>query len=81
MEILLVKAIGLYEWVMIARIVLTWIPHNVQHPAAQVLYKITEPVLNPIRKIIPPVMGIDFSPIIVFVALGFIKRMLFRGLL
>ena len=77
MSILIAKVINIYELVLIVRIVLTWIPHNVYHPAAQFLYKITDPVLNPVRKIVPPIMGMDFSPIIVFVGLGFIKRALF----
>lgn len=77
MSILLAKIINIYEMVLIVRIVLTWVPHNVYHPAAQFLYKITDPVLIPVRKVVPPIMGMDFSPIIVFIGLGFLKRMLF----
>ncbi len=68
------QLIGLYEIVIIVRIVLTWIPHNPHHPAATLLYKITEPVLEPVRRVIPSIGGIDISPIVVFIALGFIKR-------
>jgi YggT family protein len=68
------QLIGLYEMVLIVRIVLTWIPHNPRHPAATLLYKITEPVLEPVRRVIPSIGGIDISPIVVFIALGFIKR-------
>ncbi len=68
------QLIGLYEIVLIVRIVLTWIPHNPHHPAATILYKITEPVLEPVRRVIPSIGGIDISPIIVFIVLGFIKR-------
>lgn len=75
--VLLVKAITVYEWILIAKIVMTWIPHNAYHPAVQFLHKITDPVLNPVRRVVPPVMGIDFSPIIVFVGLGFLKRMMY----
>ena len=77
MSVLLIKLINIYELVLIVRIILTWVPHNRDHPAAQVLYKITEPVLIPVRKVIPPIAGIDFSAVIVFVGLGFLKRMLF----
>ena len=68
------QLIGLYEMVLIVRIVLTWIPHNPLHPAATLLYKITEPVLEPVRRVIPSIGGIDISPIVVFIGLGFIKR-------
>lgn len=68
------QIITLYEIVIIVRIVLSWVPHNAQHPAALFLHKITEPVLAPVRRIIPSIGGIDISPIIVFVALGFVKK-------
>jgi YggT family protein len=68
------KIIGLYEIVLIIRIVLTWIPHNPHSQAITLLYKITEPVLEPVRRVIPSIGGIDISPIVVFIGLGFIKR-------
>lgn len=77
MNILLAKIINIYELILIVRIILTWVPHNAYHPAALFLYKITDPIIAPVRKVIPPIMGIDFSPIIVFLALGFVKRALF----
>ncbi|ODS32794.1 MAG: putative orf [Candidatus Scalindua rubra] len=69
------QVITLYEIVLFVRIILSWIPHNPHHPAAAFLYKITEPVLQPVRRIIPSIGGIDVSPIIVFIALGFIRRL------
>ena len=71
---LLGNLIGLYEIALIIRIVLSWVPNNPQNQAIRFLYKITDPVLNPVRKLIPPFKGIDFSPIIVFIGLGFVKR-------
>ncbi len=68
------QIIGLYKIVLLVRIILTWIPHNPQNPAAIFLYKVTEPVLEPVRRIIPAIGGIDISPIIVFFGLGFIQR-------
>lgn len=68
------KLISLYEIALLIRIVLSWVPHNPYNQAVQFLYKITDPVLNPVRKLIPPFRGIDFSPVIVFVGLGLAKR-------
>jgi|TARA_B100000035_G_scaffold113984_1_gene96637 YggT family protein len=63
---------------LIARVILSWIPHNYHHPAVQLLYQITEPVLRPFRMIIPTrSVGIDISPILALIALGFIKRLIF----
>ncbi len=68
------QIITLYEIVIIVRIVLTWVPHNAHHPAAAFPYKITEPILAPVRRVIPSIGGIDISPIVVFIGLGFVKR-------
>jgi YggT family protein len=67
------QIIGLYKLVLIARIALSWIPHNPHNPVITFLYKITEPVLEPVRRIIPSIGGIDISPIVVFIGLSFIK--------
>ena len=67
------QIIGLYKLVLIVRIALSWIPHNPQNPVITFLYKITEPVLEPVRRVIPSIGGIDISPIIVFIGLSFIK--------
>ncbi|MCF6157458.1 MAG: YggT family protein [wastewater metagenome] len=74
MGVFLGKIISLYEIALLIRIVLSWVPHNPYNQAVQFLYKITDPVLNPVRKLIPPFRGIDFSPVIVFVGLGILKR-------
>jgi len=68
------QILGLYKMVLLVRIILTWIPHNPNHSAAVFLYKITEPVLEPVRRIIPSIGGIDISPIVVFFGIGFLQR-------
>ncbi len=67
------QIIGLYKLVLIVRIALSWIPHNPHNPIISFLYKITEPVLEPVRRVIPSIGGIDISPIVVFIGLSFIK--------
>ena len=44
------------------------------------LWDVTEPVLSPVRRIIPPVSGIDFSPLIVIIGLQFINSLVVRSL-
>jgi YggT family protein len=72
--------IGFYEIALLIRVVLSWVPHNPYNQAIRFLYKITDPVLNPIRKLIPPFKGIDFSPAIVFLGLEFIVKQIIRGI-
>jgi YggT family protein len=66
-------------YLLMARILLSWIPHDKSHPVIDFLFKATDPILEPFRRLIPTgSMGIDFSPILAFMALGFIKRILLQ---
>jgi len=67
--------VRLYELVLIARIFMSWIHPDPSHPVVQWIYRLTEPALAPVRRVIPlSAMGIDFSPIVVFIALDLVKR-------
>lgn len=68
-------------WALMIRILLSWIPHDRYHPAVEFLYRITDPILEPFRRLIPTVSGIDFSPIVAFFALGIVRDFLLRILL
>ena len=64
---------------LIARVILSWIDHNPHNEIIQWIYKISDPMIRPIQQILPPMrIGIDISPILAFMALGFIKNLLFR---
>lgn len=70
----------LYWLVVVARIVMEWIPISFDHPLARVravLRSMTEPILAPLRAIIPPVrlggMGLDLSPIVLLIALSILS--------
>lgn len=68
----------LYLGLMI-RILLSWIPHDPYHPIVNVIYKLSEPLLQPFRNIIPSWrLGIDLSPIFAFIALGILRKIVFQ---
>ena len=75
----------LYVYVLIAAAILSWlIAFNVVNPRNQAvsmigefLYRITEPVLRPIRNMLPNLGGIDISPIVLLLILWFIERELY----
>jgi YggT family protein len=83
---LLDTVITLYVYILIASAILSWLVAfnvvNSRNPVvAQVgefLYRITEPVLRPIRNILPNLGGIDVSPIILILGLFFIRNLLFE---
>ncbi|MFP4416925.1 MAG: YggT family protein [Fibrobacterota bacterium] len=69
-------ALQLYEVLLIIRIVMSWIRPDPYHPIVQWIYKLTDPVLEPIRRLLPiQGMGIDFSPIVVFILINILKRL------
>ena len=74
---LLGTLIQLYSLALLARVILSWIPNvNPMNPAVQFLYRITEPVLEPVRRAMPSLGMIDISPIIVFIALQILGSIL-----
>jgi YggT family protein len=71
----LAQLLQLYVFAIFGRIILSWFPIEPGGAMAtifSVLYRITEPVLGPVRRILPPMGGFDISPIIVILALELI---------
>ena len=62
--------------VLLARVIISFIKIDPKQPAVRFLAKITDPVLDPIRKFIPPTGGFDFSVLIVFLLIQFIRAVL-----
>ena len=73
---LVASAFRVYELLLLARILLSWFPNlDWRHPAARFIHDITEPVLGPARRIIPPLGMIDISPIVVFFVLDLVRQL------
>ena len=72
-------AFQLYSWLIFIRVLLSWIPHNPYHPILRFVYEITEPILAPMRRLLPPTPGfpLDISPILAIFLLQFIQRIVF----
>ena len=83
LEIIL-EVLNLYAWLLIASAILSWlVAFNVVNTrnqfvsaVAEFLYRITEPVLRPIRNVMPNLGGLDISPIIVILIIMFIQRVI-----
>jgi len=76
MNVLLIKLIQLLEIAIIIRVVLSWVQVDHSQPWVRFLYRVTDPLLEPARRLLPPMGGIDFSPMLVLVALEIIARWL-----
>ena len=68
--------INIYLWGIVIQAILSWVNPDPRHPAARVLAQLTDPVLRPVRNRLPPVSGIDLSPMVVVVGLIFISLLL-----
>jgi YggT family protein len=69
-----------YQFAILIRVLLTWVNVNpyrpaVDHPVVEFLYRITDPILKPLQRIIPPIGGtIDISPIVAIFLLEILRR-------
>ena len=74
----LIQTLTIYNLLLWIRIILTWFPNlDSTNPVLSSLYSITDPFLNVFRGIIPPIAGLDLSPILAFVSLNLIQRLIF----
>jgi YggT family protein len=61
---------------ILARVLLSWVRVSPYHPAVEFLYRLTEPILAPLRRIIPPLGMVDISPVIALFLLQIIQQVL-----
>ena len=73
---LLFSLLMMYFVLIIARVIISWIASQSHHPLIPLIYQLTEPVLKPISKLIPPLGGIDLSPLFALIALRFLLLLL-----
>ena len=75
--------LNLYSWVIIAAALITWVSPDPRNPIVMFLRQVTEPVLGPVRRLLPPwkTGGLDFSPLIVIIAIQFVERVVLASLL
>jgi len=67
----------LYIWILIARVLITWVSPDPYNPIVRFLSNVADPVLERARRLLPlQFSGFDFSPIVVIVALEFIRRVI-----
>lgn len=65
--------VNVYFFAILAMIILSWVAPGSRHPAVYLLYQITEPVMAPFRRALPPMGGLDLSPILVFILINVIQ--------
>jgi YggT family protein len=73
---LLVALLLTYLVLIIARVIVSWVAAQSRHPLIPLLYQLTEPVLKPLNKLVPPIGGVDLSPLFALIAIRFLLLLL-----
>jgi len=71
---ILATILNLYGYVILARVLMSWFNPSPNNPIVDAIYRLTEPVLGPIRRLLPSMGGFDLSPLVVFCILMFLQR-------
>ena len=61
-------------------IIMSWVAPQSQNPAVDLLRQITDPIMRPIQRLIPPIGGLDLSPIFVFITINLLEMLVVRNL-
>ena len=72
---LALAVLQVYSWLILARVVLSWVNPRPSHPLLLMVVRVTEPVLAPLRPLLP-VPGLDLSPILAFLLIHLARRLL-----
>jgi YggT family protein len=68
------SAFEILSWLIVARVILSWVRHDPGNPIIRFVYEVTEPVLRPFRRLMPGRSPVDFSPILAFLAIYLIRQ-------
>lgn len=72
---------GALNLAIFARIIVSWLPIDRDHTVVRILYEITEPIIGPIRRVLPTMGGLDFSPMIALILIRIAQSVLTTVLL
>jgi YggT family protein len=70
--------LDIYIYIIIGRAICSWVNADPYNPIVRFLYKATEPLLYRVRRILPDMGGLDLSPMVIILAIYFIKRVLYQ---
>ena len=77
---ILINIIDLYSLIVLGAVILSWVHLPSGNPVVQFVNRLTEPLLQPIRRALPSMGGLDFSPVVLLVGLQIVKRFLSSAL-
>lgn len=76
----LLMALKVYKWLVIVRCVISFFPHNPYQQIIKFIYDVTEPLMAPFRRLLPATAGIDFSPMLLFLVIIILEKIVYAYL-
>lgn len=73
---LIAQLIDVYSLIVLVAVIMSWFPASRHNPLGLLVYRLTEPVLAPIRRVLPPMGGLDLSPMVLLLALRILQGLL-----
>ena len=74
---ILIQIIDLYSLIVLVAVVMSWMQVPPSNPIAKFVHAVTEPVLDPLRRALPSMGGLDFSPMVLLIGLQMLRGLLF----
>ena len=71
----------IYQWIVIIAALISWVSPDPYNPIVRFLYRVTDPVFRPIRRVIGTIGGIDISPLVVLLVIYFLRRFIVVSLM
>ena len=79
--VLLSYVLTIYIWIIIIRVLISWVNPDPFNPIVQILHRLTDPALEPVRRRLPDFGGLDVSPIVVLLVIFFLQNFLVTSLM
>ena len=76
---LLIDLLDIYSLIVFGAVIVSWIQLPPSNPVVRFLDTVTEPVLAPIRRVLPDMGGLDFSPLVLLIGLRMLRGLLLTG--
>jgi YggT family protein len=73
---LITLMLNLYTFALFVQAILSWVGPGVNNPAGSILWSMNEPLMRPVRRVIPPISGLDLTPLLLILVLQFINLLI-----
>ena len=78
---LLIQLLDIYSYLVFGSIIISWVKLPPDNPIASFLHRMTEPLLSPIRQIMPEMGGLDFSPLVLLFGIRLVRGVIVSALI